>query len=162
MGSEPVGTCCLFLHKGLNKPLQTGCPQQVPETHGPSSKQVQQHLSSHPRAKPTLSHQGAKECQKAQGWSPAFRGNTGSPVGVQPHPISPVCTGERLASRSRQGSVRGVQLLPSRFKSAHLAALSWLQLQPHWAGVSLLSIDLWKTQGCLKSIQILLREAMAL
>lgn len=159
MGSELVwGLAASLLHKGLKcKPLQTGCPQQVPETHGPSSKQVQQHPSSHPRSQTHAGGHWAKQEWSGQtgGWVSSQGQHRARPGGQQLHLISPVHWREAGQQVPLKGSVRvecttpsiQVQVSPSGCTQlvAIAAPLGW--------GFTF-NTDLWKTQGCLKSIQI--------
>lgn len=145
MGSELLwGLAASLLRKGLKcKPLRTGCPQQFPGAHCPSPKQVQQHPSSHSCSQTHAGGHWAKQEWPGQtgGWVSSQGQHGARPGGQQPHPGSPVR--RREAGQQvllKDSSVWSTQLLPSRFKPAHPAALSWLQLQPHWAGVSLLTL----------------------
>ena len=96
----------------------------------------------------------SKSGQGRQGDGTRARGNTGLGLGGSSRTRSPLCTGERLASRSTQRlcmerttpSIQ-VQISPSGCTQlvAIAAPLGW--------GFTF-NTDLWKTQGCLKFIQI--------
>lgn len=118
---------CLSHFKGLKcKRLRTSCPQQVPEPHCPSSKYNNTHPGGH------WAKAGVVRAERRAGLN----------TGVQPEAVAGQCppfllNGLASTSRSKTLSMWSAQLLPARFKPASPAVLSWLQLQPHWAGVSL-------------------------
>ena len=97
------GLAASLLCKGPKcKPLRTGCPQQVPEAHGPSQRRSNNtHAHIHVAERRLEATGQSRSGQGRQGHGSQARGNTGLGLRGSSRTRSPLCAGERLASRSR-------------------------------------------------------------
>ena len=152
------GLAASVLLKGLKcKPIRTGCPEQVPEPHSPS-----------PKADTTTSI--LTSMWPNPPWMPLGKArvvSTERRVGLQPGSPQGLCRGLRLRQCLPMHWRRACQHVPVQDPVHVEHTAPSIQVRVSLPGCTqlvaiaaplgwgfTLNIDLWQTQGCLKSTQI--------